>query len=302
MTSSISSFRSLILKAIVWLSLFVVANAVARGPVRRLVETPVRQQMEEIARSTAPVVVLGDSHAGALGFSDDKILNLARGGDSFAEMRAKLEYLLKSGHRPRRIVLSLSWHSFSKGRAVRNNRQQGELFCDSVSAQRIYGQAAWKFQLRSHVFSSFPLLNPVNARLSRRYFLHRFFPEEDKDTWSGSSREERDRMARKRLLVHFGMPYDPEQARQLEEILRLCRKENLEVLALRMPLSRPYFQKVRMTDEFQDGEVFLKTLGLPVRDWNETEVSSEEFENQDHLMRYSPTARKIRDSLVLPPR
>lgn len=297
MISSTSSFKPLLAKTAVWLALFIAANLVAREPVSRLVETPVRLQKQIIAASRAPIVILGDSHAIPLGDADGKLLNLARGGDSLAEMRAKLDYLLQQGYPIKTVVLSLPWHSLSAGRSVRNNRQQGELFTTSESYAKIYGDASWKYWLRTQLFQRMPLLNPVNGRLARRYLAHWLFPDPPNRPWASLSPAQRQTDSYNRWQQNYGQAFDPRQLAQLDGLIDDCKEAGVPLQLIRPPVTPNYQQLVEDSDEYHQGQEALKARGLSVKEWP-TPAALEEFENQDHLKRFGATARQIRQDLL----
>ena len=300
MTSSTSNFRLLSGKLALWLFLFLLVNRMARGPVERVVEGPVAFQKDAIARFSSPVVVLGDSHCLPLGLSDENILNLADGGDSLSEMRAKLDYLLRQGHRPRRVVLQMDWHSFSSCARVRNNRQQGELYVDATAYEKIYGEKAWKLGLRRRLFTWLPLLNPINARLSRRYLAHALFPETVSQDWGTTLPAERENLAAQRYRVHYSLPWDSSQIDQVKGIQALCETYDIELVGLRLPLAPRYLEMVQTSDEFLQGKSAVSYLGLPVLDFSGAVKDDRLFVNQDHLRYGVDIVERIRAVLQSP--
>lgn len=295
MISSISNSKRLAAKLAFWLLIFVLANSVASGPVSRLVEKPVQILKQRIEQSRARLILLGDSHTQALGQAGGKILNLASGGDSFFEMRAKLRYCLLNGMRPQLVVIQVDSHGFSTARAVRNNRQQGEMLSGSIDDTEVYG-THWK---RRWLWTPFPLTNPVNARLARRYLLYQFFQLGDElGSWETMTQVQRMRLRNKRFRVSFSGQFDPGLAFQLSALLKDCEEYDIPVLGLRCPLDPDYLHLVEESVEHSEAEVYVDNLGIDVLDYSSKVTDLGQFANQDHLRRGSDVANKLCERLL----
>lgn len=297
MTSSTSSFKPVVWRALLFAVLFVAGNALAYGPVRRLVIVPVEGRQQLLQRYKPRRIALGDSHLAALNLSGEGMLNLAQGGDSFAEMRAKLNYCLDQGFPLETVLLQVDYHSFSGGRAIRNNLQQGILYTSPASYQEIYGGGPFDHFKATRLYPVVPLANPVNARLTRRYFINKLDPEVLPD-WGRASLEVRRQLAEARFRVNFARPFDPDQKAHFLGLVEDCRQAHLPVVGVTCPLSPYYRSLVEATDEAPLARQAIAESGLEVINLMDRYDDPEAFRDPDHLLSSGAAALEVQQLLL----
>lgn len=284
-------------RALLLAILFGLANALAYGPVRRLVILPVEARQQQLQGFKPRRIALGDSHFGALNLAGEGMLNLAQGGDSFAEMRAKLNYCLEQGFPLEAVLLQTDYHSFSGGRSIRNNSQQGILYTSPASYQKIYGGGLFDYLKATRLYPVVPLANPVNARLTRRYFINKLDPEVLPE-WDRASLEVRRQSAEARFRVNFSRPFDPAQKAQFLGLVEDCRRTHLRVLGVTCPLSPYYRRLVEATDEAPLARQAIAESGLEVINLMDRYDDPEAFRDPDHLLSSGAAALEVQQLLL----
>ncbi|MGE4202764.1 MAG: hypothetical protein AB7J86_19080 [Vulcanimicrobiota bacterium] len=277
--------------------LFGLANGLAYGPVRRLVILPVEGRQQMMQRFKPRRIALGDSHFAALNLSGEGMLNLAQAGDSFAEMRAKLNYCLEQGFPLEAVLLQVDYHSFSGGRSIRNNLQQGVLYTNPDSYHKIYGGGPLEYLKATRFYPVVPLANPVNARLTRRYFINKLDPEVI-PVWESAAPEVRREFAEARFRVNFSRPFDPAQKAQFLGLVEDCRRANLRVVGATCPLSPYYRRLVEGSDELVLARQAIAESGLEVIDLMARYDDPAAFNDPDHLLGRGEPAREVQQLLL----
>ena len=272
---------------------FLASNLVAVGPIQQRVERPALGLQQRVLNSKASWLVLGDSHAAALPYSSREALELAEGGDSFAEMRVKFRFAMKAGVPLRAVVVPVDLNGFSADRERRNNYQKGVFWCSPSSFQDVYQGSRLQFWKATVLYRRLPLLNPVNARLSRRFVLHRlgWVPNEGSQ-WSGLSPSERRQRALARFRQNLGSGFSQQQAEQFRLLLADLREHKLQILGVRYPVSNEYKALSEGISWKGQVEEILKSEGLRVLDF-ESRAQQAEMRDQDHILRASATANEL---------
>ena len=290
MISSISSFKPLLLRLVVIAFLFALANMAVRGPIARRVDLPVEQLQHRVLNSAATILVVGDSHAQSVPFNSVEVLNLSSGGDSFAEMRSKLRFAGTRVPSLEYVLVPLDLHCFSGDRDWRNNFQQGVMWCSPSDYQQIYDENYWKAR---YIHRMFPLINPVNARLARRYLLHAAVPETQQPDWSALPDSERRRMAGSRFRANFAGGYSAGQANQFRALLRDAERFELRVVGVRFPVDEMYGELVEEVAWREKAERSWRGRLNGVIDFSSLPTQATDFVNQDHLRASSETAETV---------
>lgn len=297
MTLFTSSFRPVWIKCTVLLVLFAVLNVAARGPMKRRIRPQIdlQQNMVSLGKN-ATWLVLGDSHGLNIPFQDYGALNLSAGGDSYAEMRAKLLFAKREIPSIKYVVVPLDGHGFSTDRNFRNNSAEGVFWCTPEEYPKIYGRNYWKHR---YLYSFFPLLNPNNARLTRRYIVHKLgLTKESKQHWKELTKDERRLLASRRFNMNFGRGLSTRQVEQFSALLEDAKTLGVKVVGVRFPVSPEYRQLVlsnpwRVSAEkaWQDRDILkIDLLGIT--------IEVDQLRDQDHLIEYSNQARKVAREVI----
>lgn len=297
MTLFTSNFRPLWLRLLVVLALFLVANRFAAGPYRRQVVDVAQVTRQSLIGASQSWIVLGDSHAAVINFRTEGGLSLAEAGDSFAEMRIKLALARSYMANLKGVVITVDSHGFSTDRDRRNNRQKGAVLSNSASYQAVYGGGRLEYWKSTSLYSRLPLLNPVNARLTRRYLFHRWgWAEEQPVNWAVISQAERQQRAKQRFLENYGSGRSENQHRQFQALKSDVQEANLKLVLVRYPESPSMRAMARDL-------AWVKTLeselsSLEIHDFSNSFNDEKDYRDQDHLLPGSQAAVVLAKSVA----
>lgn len=219
---------------------------------------------------------LSDSRGQALNDLTEKygVHNFSHGSDSYEDMLRKLRYLVRSTHVDT-VYISVDGHSLTSYRERKNNLDRSVIYC---TAEDLGGRLEY-FKQR-YVKRYLPIFRPEIAEVIKIYK-----PASGKKPkmWADRSTDDRIKRAEKRVRTNFPEGVESEKLKEaLIEIMRITRQNNIELIGIKLPLTREYNSFAEEIDGTADD--MLIENGFKVTDFSKIfENEPEYFADQDHL-------------------
>ncbi|MBI1184873.1 hypothetical protein GC194_11405 [bacterium] len=253
--------------------------------------------------------ILSDSHGWRLteGKSDLKkkledngIYNFSYGSDALEDILIKLEWLKKKNIQVDHIYLTFDDHMYTK---QSNNAEKVLSYSSYDDYKNTYGLKEF---IKNNVVKYIPLLYPSNQQLIKHSFfsLFNFSDETDQTTgdhqWAmldDSIRYFRTKDRISSFVKGKNQEVSSQKLKTLKRIVGHCNKENIEILAIRFPVS-PFLNDLFAEYGIYDrGYDYIKKYSInKVLDYEKSYSQPKFLSNQDHVNRLG--AQKIVSDLI----
>lgn len=231
--------------------------------------------------------LFADSHGKAIAQKDLdalSICNMSFNSDSYVDMYIKLNYLISNGIAIKKIYLTADEHTLSPYRETGNNNSRSVFLTDFTTYKEIYGKSFFDYLDETVFLKYFTICNTSKSKLIKEYIFTNKISEEVKDdNFKRFSDQERKEKAVKRIKSQFVKGKPSENLKlYLNKIIALCKKNNIKVLGIKLPLSKNYLEELKGKSYHAENE-FLKS-NIQVLDFKDVFIDNDAyFRDQDHL-------------------
>lgn len=214
-------------------------------------------QIRGLSDHPAQYIIVGDSHAGMIEqrWLDSRFYNLGTASDSMNEIYIKVAYAIKHDPNFEYLLLTADLHILSKYRDAFNNKAYIKPFAAPEDYEFVYGEP-YSTDWVSDRLSRYPLFDFNVYVTGRESLIGRLkalikgkkYVEARNKQWIEHPQDERNRRAAERAKIHLTRVMTEENRRRYLDILELCRRHNIKVIALRYPLSPEYIAETQHYD------------------------------------------------------
>lgn len=233
--------------------------------------------------------LLSDSHGESLGNFTEKynVFNFSAASDSYLDLSRKINYLIKNTSVDT-IYLAVDDHTLSPYREVSNNMDRSDFYCTRSDYKNYFEYLKSKYLKRYIVFFQPKALIVIKSFLTSeikaliRSTKKNHF-ENDEDEWASLTDAERINNSKSRFENQFNAEQTSKiLSNSLLEIITLCKKNNITLIGMKMPLTNEYLN-ILQNKSYGADELF-RANGLIVLDFKKTFQDQDRyFKNQDHL-------------------
>lgn len=231
-------------------------------------------------------LLLSDSHGAYLEGIPNRygIFNLSYTSDTYRDMFLKLTYFIKSMSEGDTLFLSFDSHHLSSYRDGSGNIALNIIYSDSYSDVSDEYSPLF-FHLIKRV-KYIPFFYPDLNKLLLKYLYAAVGldkPIGKRQTFATMDSVSVKKICSERFAMQFkGKHKSNEQQVYLEKIISLCRKRNVEILGVKFPMVKPYWNMIRGFN-FPSDSIASK-YGIPIIDLHGVFFDHPEyFRDQDHL-------------------
>jgi hypothetical protein len=225
--------------------------------------------------------LLGDSHSNALGDRLEKfgIHNFSRGSDSLLDILIKIKHKNDNVHLDK-IILSISEHQLSNYRKELNNSDMSIFL---KSSDGVYEN----FKLIKLKFIDSILMNDALKTTYRKYLRSIFLGikkgSKDDEPWAELSVEEKEKKSQKRMMKQYpDLNKNDEAIMNLIDIINFSKKNNVELIVIKMPITKEYHDLISNIDLGLDS--LLQLYNIKYYDFRDLYLQENTyFRDQDHL-------------------
>ncbi len=228
--------------------------------------------------------IMSDSHGLPIGKSSEKfgVYNFSTGSDSYFDIKRKINFLIKKGIKIDTIYLTVDDHMLGKYRETTNNLDRSAIYLIPEDDFILY--------LKERYFNRYVLIFSSKIRSLFKEYLetktYSLFSNKKKDeqfSWPDLSEERKIKYSENRRITHFPSKEKSKKLEQtLVDIINLCRKNNINLIGVKFPLSKTYI--TILNNRNYGADTIFYSNGLTVIDKKELFADNEEyFENQDHM-------------------
>jgi len=215
------------------------------------------------------------------------VYNFSVESDSYFDMYRKIDFL-SSRNRIDTIYISVDDHTLSPYRETNNNLDRSVVFTTAEDHDNYY-----EFFKARYLEHFVVLFQPKTRSVLRRFIfseinnalqiIRKTDPVDEIVSWAELSDEERQNSANNRLRDQFPTDIRSDELQQsLEDIINVCRNNNIVLIGVKFPLSNEY-NDVLGTTSFGADEI-LRKAGCEVIDYRNVYINHNEyFDNVDHL-------------------
>lgn len=222
--------------------------------------------------------LMADSHGDVLHDQTEAygVYNFAAGSESYEDIKKKVAYLIENSD-VKRILISVDNHTLSKYRERSNNSDRG-FYYEQPTTWLETAETKSK-ELKQHL----SLLNPKFSPVVRSKLKEMVTGPSKRTQWAKLSEKEQARVSKLRFSGQFPEEEQSEILKTtLEEIIALCKENNIELIGIKFPLAGDYRALIGDRD-FNADEIF-EEHGLPVHDFMDLYLDNDDlFLDQDHL-------------------
>lgn len=233
--------------------------------------------------------LLGDSHAKAIRQVDLEnlsIFNFAYDTDSYFDTALKLKYLIRNNLADT-IYLCTDNHTLSHYRESWTNRSRSLYYADYNEYKQYYGISPRNFRIAKYIYIHLPLLNTENSKLFRKYIGNIIQGNKmrnyDNFDISTVPHENLVNSSLRRVNTQFpGNKQSEKLVQTLDEMLEICKLNNIVVYGIKYPLTREYINA--MGDKSYKADSVMLSKNYKVFDFtNAFPDSTHFFRDQDHV-------------------
>lgn len=232
--------------------------------------------------SDSEILILADSHGLPLEqkLAEYKVYNFSSASDSYYDMFRKLKYAFKHMEL-KKVIISADDHTLSLYRDKYNNANRSIKFVDFNDADLILKNNYELFK-EKYLQRIIPLFNPKTTVIVKNYFKSIFTHKKKRQTNWKLNKNKRT-VARKRAELQFdGLESSKKMIVCVKSIVELCKDRDIEIVAIKFPLSRDYL--IETEDKNYGADDLFRSLGIEIYDFKEIFIGYDEyFANQDHL-------------------
>lgn len=232
--------------------------------------------------------LLADSHGLPLEDNTEQygIYNFSAGSDSYFDMLRKLYYLIHNT-KVETIYITVDDHTLSPYRENLNNLDRSVIFSTPDSYNSYLKYIKERYLINNVVF-----FQPKARSVINNYLLSNLkdvlkyndeMPVEKERNWNKISLENRKISAYNRFISQFPeKPYSENLIKSFIEIINLCKKNNIDLIGIKFPLSNEYIEIIG--DRTFNADSVLLSHNFRVLDYKRIYCDNESyFKNQDHL-------------------
>ena len=223
--------------------------------------------------------LLADSHGKALGnLKNFGICNFSSDSDSYADMEIKLKYLITK-FQIKNLLITVDDHTLSPYRDVNNNKDRSFYF---KAEGGDYSGLLNLGYLKSYVV----FLNPKYASIVKAYInskIFNFLHGNNAERWDTSTEKQKTEISSHRFKQQFSFASSSKNLQKnLMNIIKLCKKKNINLIGLKFPISKNYYQE--MGEKSFKADSLLEAYGYPVIDLKKLYLDKPQFfSDPDHL-------------------
>lgn len=224
--------------------------------------------------------LFADSHGAQLENTTEAhgIFNFSDPSDSYEDILRKVKYTVAHS-KVKKVLISADVHTMSTYREDNNNLDRSTIYASRDDYKSSYDQF-----LQRYVRRYIPLLNG-KSRDALLMHIKSLIPRpfNPELTWIEKTAEQRTARAKMRSDIHFETSERSEKlAKLLEEIIEICRENDIELQGIKFPLASEY--RAEIVGKGYSVEEILMKHQLSVHDFSAIfEGHSEYFRDQDHL-------------------
>ena len=227
--------------------------------------------------------LIADSHGISLDRYSEKygVYNFSTSSDSYLDMERKVSYLVKNKYKIDKIYLTVDGHTLSPYRDQYNNSDKSIIYTSDFTL---------KYFKEKYLKYYFPVFQVKVNTLFRIYLeskIQKIFPRNDAAknnlTWSQLSNQEKLQKAAERARGQFPTKDSSENLTAiLLKIIKICKKNNIELIGLKFPVSNSYLEVLDNRDYGAD-QLFISN-GLKVLNYESFFHNKQDyFKDEDHL-------------------
>jgi hypothetical protein len=233
--------------------------------------------------------MMGDSHAGVIRQQDlDRLntTNFAFNSESYFDVYNKLHYL-SDRFRVDTLYLCVDNHTLSMYRQSWTNRARSIYFSDFKHYTDYYNISRRDYILKKYLYFRFPLFDTSHSKVLKEKIGSVLRGEKpgNYDTYDFSKVAVERRIERSRQRISTQFPEEPASVLLtgcLEEIISLCRAEEIVLIGVKFPLTREFYEE--LGDRSYKADSIFELHHLPVLDYSRVYLDSiSYFRDQDHL-------------------
>ncbi|GGF25896.1 hypothetical protein [Echinicola rosea] len=239
---------------------------------------PYTKMIRQIKGQDLRGVIMADSHGLPLkqNLKDKGIMNISWGSDSYEDMRNKLCFYLKEKELDY-VLVSVDNHLLSNYREKLNNIEASINYVPLEHSECSF----WEYAYLKYIKRYFSLISPKNrdiflARL-KSFLKHNLVRKE----WEAVG--DKSKKGKKRVDLHFSNLAQSEKlAENLEEMIMLCKQNNVQVIGVKYPLTSAYLSAME-TSNFGADSVLMAN-DCKILDFQEVFANRNDlFSDEDHL-------------------
>ncbi len=236
--------------------------------------------------------LLSDSHGKRLGDITEEfnVYNFSSLGDSYYDMRRKLEYLIRETE-VSKVIIGLPDYGLSNYRDSKNNLDRSIYFSNLKESDNKIEYLSERYLKRYIV-----LLNPKSRdilvwnSLSNLSSLVKGDAKDNDREWSSLSYSEQKKLSEIRAKEQF---YNTELSEplfiELGKIISICKEHEIELIGIKFPVTEVYMKAIGFNCTSSDS--LFKMNNLEVFDYRQLYFDKNEFfRDQDHL---NPEGSKV---------
>lgn len=236
--------------------------------------------------------LFADSHGAYIGEATNKygVFNFSSPSESYVDIKRKLNFLISEGYNVKRIFLSVDNNMISKTREISNNNDKSIYYTSNYDYSDYFSYFKDKY-----LNYYFPILNTKIAILLRanifNFFLNNLsssnlinqkYKNNKSFDWSCMSKNSQITHSVKRKKNLFSSKPSDKLKNTLTEILLICKKNKIEIVAIKFPLSKSFLSQIHDIDYNSDS--IILNFKLPLIDCQKLFINNDSyFEDQDHL-------------------
>ena len=228
--------------------------------------------------------LLADSHGSPLDNYTEEygIYNFSAPSDSYYDMYRKVQFLIRGAHL-KRIIISVDDHSLSKHREALNNLDRSSYYESLAESSNIFEYIRDKYQYY------IVLLNSKDRDIAAVYLRSKLALQTKQTAaaamtkWVELPESQKKENSISKAKSEFSYEESSHSLRTaLEDIILLCRKNNVELIGIKFPLSREYIKAIGNKTYNADSTFFKQNLR--VLDFKNIYINEDSyFSNEDHL-------------------
>lgn len=231
--------------------------------------------------------LLADSHGGPLSTiaEDYGVYNFSYPSDSYIDMERKLDFLVKNTS-VKKVYITVDPHSLSPYRFTLNNKARSVFY-----SSRNNFESAWEYFEKKNLQSRVVFVNGDYINFLKEKWQSQLFdgpvavaPSPVVSTWADVPYDTKVQLSDKKVEKLFSYKSTSEQlVKSLENMIALCKKENIQLIGVRFPYSPLLTEKIG-DKGFDVDSVFMKN-DLLVLDYTDHRLwdVDENFADENHL-------------------
>lgn len=232
--------------------------------------------------------IFSDSHGLPIGNKAERygIYNFSSEGDSYNDIKIKINFLLENKYAVDTIYLSADDHMLSPYRSRRNNNDRSEFYLTLHDYENIFSYIKGRFIKRYLIYFQ-PKVRSIFKNFCVQKLITLFSSQSKNSTenipWSEATLKEKEALSLTRWKTQYpSKEKDIKLQDALQSILSLCQENKIKVIGLIFPISDTYLQVIK-NYSYGTLDVFKKN-NVNYLDYKTYYLHQDVlFANQDHL-------------------